>query len=152
VTKRSPFRCFKASPEIICLAGMMYVRFPLSLRDVEDLLHEGGIDISHQTVRFWWNRFGSIFCSFAPPRQQNQQRHAHVYERNGRQSCIVNGDGTGSHGRDAKKSGNRKPMKFLSSRGFNVLGLYLTYVLYCLPSVEEMNCQLNPLLCNRPSI
>jgi putative transposase len=35
----------------------MYVRYPLSLRNVEDLLAERGIDISHETVRFWWNRF-----------------------------------------------------------------------------------------------
>ena len=42
---------------------MMYVRFPLSLRNVEDLLHERGIDISHETVRFWWNRFGPMFAS-----------------------------------------------------------------------------------------
>jgi len=60
MTKPSPFRYFKTSPEIIRLAVMMYVRFPLSLRNVEDLLHERGIDISHETVRFWWNRFGRI--------------------------------------------------------------------------------------------
>jgi len=41
---------------------MMYIRFPLSLRNVEDLLHERGIDISHETVRFWWNRFGPMFA------------------------------------------------------------------------------------------
>ena len=42
---------------------MMYVRYPLSLRNVEDLLHERGIDITHETVRFWWNRFGTIFAA-----------------------------------------------------------------------------------------
>jgi putative transposase len=42
---------------------MMYVRYPLSLRNVEDLLAERGIDISHETVRFWWNRFGPIFAA-----------------------------------------------------------------------------------------
>jgi putative transposase len=63
MTKRSPFRYFKTSPEIIRLAVMMYVRFPLSLRNVEDLLHERGIGISHETVRFWWNRFGPIFAA-----------------------------------------------------------------------------------------
>ena len=41
----------------------MYVRFPLSLRNVEDLLHERGIDISHEAVRFWWNRFGPMFAA-----------------------------------------------------------------------------------------
>ena len=58
----NPFRYFKTSPEIIRLAVMMYVRFPLSLRNVEDLLHERGIDICHETVRYWWNRFGLMFA------------------------------------------------------------------------------------------
>ncbi len=47
MTKRSPFRYFKTSPEIIRLAVMLYVRYPLSLRNVEDLLHERSIAISH---------------------------------------------------------------------------------------------------------
>ena len=50
MTKRNPFRYFKTSPEIIRLAVMMF-RFPLSLCNVEDLLHERGIDISHETAR-----------------------------------------------------------------------------------------------------
>jgi putative transposase len=60
---RNPFRYFKTSPDIIRLAVMMYVRFPLSLRQVEDLLHERGIDISYETVRAWWNRFGPMFAA-----------------------------------------------------------------------------------------
>jgi putative transposase len=63
MTQSNPFRYFKTSAEIIRLAVMMYMRFPLSLRNVEDLLHERGIDISHETVRFWWNRFGPIFAA-----------------------------------------------------------------------------------------
>ena len=63
MTRPSPFRYFKTSPEIIRLAVMLYVRFPLSLRNVEDLLHERGIDVSHETVRYWWNRFGPMFAS-----------------------------------------------------------------------------------------
>jgi putative transposase len=59
---RNPFKYFKTSPEIIHLAVMMRVRFPLLLRNVEDLLHEPGIDITHETVRFWWNRFGPFFA------------------------------------------------------------------------------------------
>ncbi|MFP6729954.1 MAG: IS6 family transposase [Alphaproteobacteria bacterium] len=58
----NPFRYFKTSPEVIRLAVMMYIRFPLSLRQVEDLLHERGIDICHETVRAWWNRFGPLFA------------------------------------------------------------------------------------------
>ena len=63
MTKPSPFRYFKTSLEIIRLAVMLYVRLPLSLRNVEDLLHERGIDVSHETIRFWWNRFGPVFAS-----------------------------------------------------------------------------------------
>ena len=59
---KNPFRYFKTSPEIIRLTVMMYVRFPLSLRQVEDLLHERGIDICYETVRARWNRFGSMFA------------------------------------------------------------------------------------------
>ena len=60
MTKPNPFRCFKTSPEIIRLAVMLYIRFPLSLRNVEDLLHERGIDVSHETIRFC--RLVSLVC------------------------------------------------------------------------------------------
>jgi len=59
----NPFRYFKTSPEIIRLAVMMRVRFPLSLCNVEDLLHERGIDICHDTIRYWWDRFGPLFAA-----------------------------------------------------------------------------------------
>ena len=72
------FRYFKTSPEIIQLAVMMYVRFPLSLRNVEDLLHERGIDISHDSVRFWWNRFGPVFA--AEIRKKPDQPDARILE------------------------------------------------------------------------
>ena len=52
---------------------MMYVRFPLSLRQVEDLLSERGIDICHETVRYWWNRFGPLFA--AEIRRRRVHRH-----------------------------------------------------------------------------
>ena len=58
----SPFRHFNSSPEVIRLVVMMYIRFPLSLRNVEDLLYDRGIDICHETVRMWWNRFGPMFA------------------------------------------------------------------------------------------
>lgn len=48
---------------------MMYVRYPLSLRQVEDLLAESGIDLYHETVRFWWNRFGPRFKAEIRKRQ-----------------------------------------------------------------------------------
>ena len=69
------FRYFKTSPEIIQLAVMLYVRFPLSLRNVEDLLHERGVDVSYKAILYWWHRFGLkfscktkklFFCSKGP--------------------------------------------------------------------------------------
>ncbi|WP_108861433.1 IS6 family transposase [Ruegeria sp. Alg231-54] len=63
MTRPASFKYFKTSSEIIRLAVMLYIRFPLSLRNVEDLLHERGIDASHETVRYWWNRFGPMFAA-----------------------------------------------------------------------------------------
>ena len=74
MTKRDPFKYFHNSPEIIRLAVMTYVRFPLSLRNVEDMLHERGIDISHETVRYWWNRFGPMFAAEIHRKRVRQMR------------------------------------------------------------------------------
>jgi putative transposase len=74
MTKTGSFRHFNTSPEIILLAVMMYVRFPLSLRNAGDLLHEPGIDISHETVRFWWNRFGPLFAAEIRKKRVSQMR------------------------------------------------------------------------------
>jgi putative transposase len=60
---RNPFRYFNSSPEVIRLVVMMYIRYPLSLRQVEDILFERGIDICNETVRYWWNRFGPMFAA-----------------------------------------------------------------------------------------
>ena len=60
---QNPFRYFNSSSEIIRLAVMRYVRFPLLLRQMDDLLCEPGIDICHETVRLWWNRFGVLFAA-----------------------------------------------------------------------------------------
>lgn len=54
---------------------MIYVRFPLSLRNVEDLLFERGIDISHETVQLWWTRFGRL------PRMRNLSNVSTIAKR-----------------------------------------------------------------------
>ena len=74
MTKPNPFRYFKTSPEISRLAVMLYVRFPLSLRNVEDLLNERGIDVIHKTVRFWWNKFGPTFTAEIRRKRINRMR------------------------------------------------------------------------------
>jgi putative transposase len=50
------------------------VRFPLSLRNVEDLLFERGIDLCHETVRLWWNRFGPLFAADIRRQRVNRMR------------------------------------------------------------------------------
>ena len=69
----NPVRYFKTSPEIIRLAVMMYICYPLSLRQVEDILFERGIDICHETVRYGWKRFGPLFA--AEIRKRRIDRH-----------------------------------------------------------------------------
>jgi transposase-like protein len=50
----------------------------LSLRGVEDLLFERGIDICHETVRLWWNRFGPRFAAeIRRKRVQLMRSHTH---------------------------------------------------------------------------
>jgi len=74
----SPFRYFNSSPEVIRLVVMMYVKYPLSLRNVEDLLHERGIDLSYETVRYWWNRFGPMFAAeIRKKRVDYMRQHTH---------------------------------------------------------------------------
>jgi putative transposase len=70
----SSFRCFNSSPEVIRLVMMMYVRFPLSLRNVEDLPFERGIDIMHETVCQRRNRFGPIFAGDIRARRVSRMR------------------------------------------------------------------------------
>ena len=65
-----------SSPEVIRLTVMMYIRYPLSLRQVEDLLFERGIDICHETVRFWWNRFGPMFAAEIQKRRVHHRSYS----------------------------------------------------------------------------
>ena len=57
------YRRHRFHPDIIRRAVWLYFRFTMSFRDVEDLLAERGIDVSYETVRAWWNRFGPMFAA-----------------------------------------------------------------------------------------
>jgi len=72
MTTKNIFKYFKTSPEIIRLAVMYYVRYSLSFRQVEDILYDRGIDICHETVRYWVERFGSKFA-----RETRKKRAGH---------------------------------------------------------------------------
>ena len=93
MTENSPLRYFKTSPDIIRLAVMLYVRFPLSPRNVEDLLHERGVEESHETVRFWWNRFGPMFASEITRKRRNKaQSHSNWQWRRDEVFLKINGE------------------------------------------------------------
>jgi putative transposase len=86
-----PFRWTKTSPEIIRVAAMLHVRFPLSLRNVEGPLHEQGTEISRKTGRFWRNHVGPICateirkCRIEGMRSRHWQRQlAQVFEKTNR--------------------------------------------------------------------
>jgi putative transposase len=56
--KKISYRGYRFPHEIINQAIWLYLRFTLSLRDVEDLLAERGVALSYGTVRRWVNHFG----------------------------------------------------------------------------------------------
>ena len=52
------YRRHRFPAEVIQHAVWLYFRFPLSFRDVEDLLAQRGVDVSYETVRRWALKFG----------------------------------------------------------------------------------------------
>ena len=76
----NPFRYFNRSPEVIRLVVMMYVRYPLSLRNVEDLLAERGLDVSYETIRRWVLKFGPLFAKELRRRRHRPTSHWHLDE------------------------------------------------------------------------
>ena len=77
---KNPFPYFKTSSKIIQLAVMLYVRFPLSLRNVEDLLHERGIDTCHETVHHWVDQFGTYFAYKIRKRRSEAMRRSRQWQ------------------------------------------------------------------------
>jgi transposase-like protein len=61
--ERSPYRGYRFPPEIIAHAVWLYFRFHLSFRDVQDLLAERGIIVSHETIRAWCSKFGPSYAA-----------------------------------------------------------------------------------------
>jgi len=52
------FKRHRFAPQIIAHSVWLYLRFNLSLREVEEMLLERGIDVSYETVRRWIAKFG----------------------------------------------------------------------------------------------
>jgi putative transposase len=67
-------------PVIIRHAVWLYLRFSLSYRDVEDLLAERGLDVSHETVRRWVLKFGVLFAKELCKRRPRTSSQWHLDE------------------------------------------------------------------------
>jgi putative transposase len=86
----NPFRYFRGYPP---RRGHDDVRFPLSLRNVADLLFERGIDICHETVRHWWNRFGPLFAANIRRQRVSRMRGFRHWKSHLDEMCVrINGE------------------------------------------------------------
>jgi putative transposase len=48
---------------VIAHCVWLYFRFPLSFREVEELMLERGVLVSHETVRRWCAKFGQVYAN-----------------------------------------------------------------------------------------
>jgi putative transposase len=71
--KKISYAGYRFPPKIIHQTIWLYLRFTLSLRDVEDLLAERGLAVSYETVRCWVNHFGAMIA--ADLRKRRQKPH-----------------------------------------------------------------------------
>ena len=71
---------FQFPPTVIQHAVWLYLRFNLSLRDVEDLLAERGLDVSYETVRRWVARFGTAYAKRLRERRPRPDDRWHLDE------------------------------------------------------------------------
>ena len=74
------FKRHRFPPEIIRHAIWLYARFTLSLRDVEELLAERGIDASYETVRRWFLKFGLSIAANIRRSRPRPSDHWHLDE------------------------------------------------------------------------
>src|ERR1700686_1642652 len=74
------YRGYRFPPEIIQQAIWLYVRFTLSLRDVEDLLAERGIAVSYEAIRRWVNHFGPKIATDLRSRRPKPHTKWHLDE------------------------------------------------------------------------
>ena len=78
--KKISYAGYRFPPEIIHQAIWLYLRFSLSLRDVEDLLAERGVAVSYETVRRWVNHFGPMIAADLRKRRQKPHTTWHLDE------------------------------------------------------------------------
>jgi putative transposase len=78
--KRISYSGYRLPPAIIQQAIWLYLRFTLSLRDVEDLLAERGITVSYESIRRWINHFGPLIAADLRRRRPKPQTSWHLDE------------------------------------------------------------------------
>jgi len=68
-SSQNPYVGYRYPGEIIAHAVWLYYRFCLSFRDMEDLLAERGVTVSHETIRQWCLKFGRSYARSVRRRQ-----------------------------------------------------------------------------------
>jgi len=76
----TPYRGHRFPREVIAHAVRLYLRFALSLRDVEELLAERGVQVSYETVRRWVAKFGAQYADELRTREVRPGRTWHLDE------------------------------------------------------------------------
>ena len=81
--------------EVISHCVWLYFRFPLSFREVEELMLERGVTVSYETVRRWCVKFGQQYADALPrrqPRRNRSERRDHAHDhigQTGRTGSLV---------------------------------------------------------------
>ncbi|CAM5626582.1 hypothetical protein SHIRM173S_02223 [Streptomyces hirsutus] len=63
VSSAPPYQGHRYPVEIISHCVRLYHRFPLSFREVEELMLERGVLVSHETIRRWCAKFGQVYAN-----------------------------------------------------------------------------------------
>ncbi len=79
MTDPKPYR-HRFPMTIIQHAVWLYHRFPISYRDVQELLHQRGIQVSHETLREWCIKFGPLFAEHLRHREPRRGSRWHLDE------------------------------------------------------------------------
>lgn len=78
--RQMSFKRHRFPPEIICHSIWLYARFTLSFREVEEMLAERGLDISYETIRRWFLKFGSAIAANLRGARPRPSDHWHLDE------------------------------------------------------------------------
>jgi len=79
-TATPSYRGFRFPVEIISHCVWLYYRFPLSFREVEEMMLQRGIVVSHETVRQWSVKFGQTYANGLRRRRPRPGDKWHVDE------------------------------------------------------------------------